>query len=155
MAGISGRAAGFIAELYFVDTVIGTKDITNVEADAISANEVKDVADMGSLDKVRNIIDIPVYGDDVAGKLPGQADPGTFDFNVTLDLSDSIHIALKDDDGIDQHTMIVKFSQGANVSYAVFDGFVATATVSMPIDDRIQMDVSIARSGAVTWVNAA
>lgn len=154
MTAVTGRAAGFIATLYFVNTVIGTKDFTNVSAAANTSTQVTDVADMGSLQKQRNIIDVPVYGADVSGKLPGQADPGQFDFNVTYHMDNAIHNALRDDDGTGQHSFIVKFSQGANETYAVFDGYIATADVSSPIDDRIQMDVSVARDGGVTWVDA-
>lgn len=155
MPAVSGRAAGFIAKLYYVATPITTKSATNLAAAAIAGNLVKDVADMGALTKERAIIDIPVYGADVMGKLPGQADPGTFDFNVTFDFSDTVHQAIRDNAGTSLHTFIVSFTQGANVSYAAFDGYVATASVGMPIDDRIQMDVSIARDGAVTFVSAA
>lgn len=154
MAAVQGRAAGFIAELYFSDSVITTKDESNTEAAAISANEVIDVASMGALESVRQIIDVPIYGESTAGKLPGQADPGTFDFNVTLNLNNSVHTDIRDDDGTSQHTFIVAFAQSTtNTTYAVFDGYIANASVGQPIDDRIQMDVSIARSGSVTWID--
>jgi len=155
MASVTGRAAGFIATLYYSAAVDATKDITSMATTAASGNEVLDVADIGSLNKTRTIIDIPVYGDDVKGKLPGQVDPGSFDFNVTLNLDDAIHTALRDDDGLTIHSFVIKFTQGANITYAVFDGYVADATVSQPIDDRIQMDVSVARAGAITWLDAA
>lgn len=155
MPSVTGRAAGFIATLYQVSAVITSKTATTVAAAAISGNQVIDVADMGSLTKARNIIDIPVYGADVMSKLPGQADPGTFDFNVTLNLNNTVHTAIRDDNGLVPHTYIIKFTQGTNVTYAVFDGYVATADVSAPIDDRIQMDVSIARDGAVVWIDVA
>jgi hypothetical protein len=155
MSSVTGRAAGFIATLYLVDSVISSKDLTTVAATAVVGNIVKDVADMGSLTKARNIIDIPVYGADTMSKLPGQADPGTFDFNVTFNMDDVTHKALRDDDGLTPHTLIIKFTQGTNVTYAAFDGYVATADVTAPIDDRIQMDVSIARDGGVTWLDAA
>ena len=154
MTAVTGRAAGFIANLYYVATVITTKDESTVEAAIIPGNLVKDVAEMGALSKTRTIIDIPVYGEDVAGKLPGQADPGTFDFNVTLNLDDTVHKALRDDTGRLQHSFIVEFEQSSTAkTYAAFDGFVADATVEQPIDDRIQMNVSIARSGAITWID--
>ncbi len=154
MAAVTGRAAGFIATLYHVATVITDKSETNLEAAEITANLVKDVASMGSLDKVRNIIDVPVYGADVAGKLAGQADPGTFDFNVTFDFSDTKHVALRDDAGRVEGTYIVVFTQSSTAkTYAAFDGFLANASLSQPIDDRIQADFSVARSGDVTWVD--
>ena len=154
MTAVIGRAAGFIGNLYYVPTVIATKSESTVEAAAVTANSIIDAASAGTLDKARTIIDIPVYGADVAGKLPGQADPGTFDFNVTLNLDNTVHKALRDDDGRNQHTFIVEFNQStAAKTYAVFDGFIAGANVGFPIDDRIQMDVSIARSGAITWID--
>jgi hypothetical protein len=154
MASVTGRAAGFIATLYYSAAVDADKDIASMATTAAIANEVLDVADIGSLNKTRTIIDIPVYGDDVKGKLPGQVDPGSFDFNVTLNLDDAIHTALRDDDGLTIHTFVIKFTQGANITYAAFDGYIADATVSQPIDDRIQMDVSVARAGAITWLDA-
>ena len=154
MAAVVGRAAGFIAELYYVPAVITDKSESNLEAAAIAANRVIDVASMGTLDRQRNIISVPVYGEDVAGSLAGQADPGTFDFNVTMNFDDSVHTALRDDDGRNQHTFIIRFFQNSNdYTLAAFDGFVANASVGQPIDDRIQMDCSVARSGAVTWVD--
>ena len=155
MASVQGRAAGFIATLFYSATVDATKNISSMATTAASGNEVLDVADIGALNKTRTIIDIPVYGDDVKGKLPGQVDPGSFDFNVTLNLDDAIHTALRDDDGLTIHTFVIKFTQGANITYAAFDGYIADATVNQPIDDRIQMDVSVARAGAVTWLDAA
>lgn len=155
MAAVTGRAAGFIATLYYSVTVDAVKDVASMATTAASGNEILDVADIGSLNKARTIIDIPVYGDDVKGKLPGQVDPGTFDFNVTLNLDDASHVLLRDDDGLTLHTFVVKFTQGAAITWAAFDGYVADATVTSPLDDRIQMDVSVARSGGVTWLDAA
>ena len=100
MAAVTGRAAGFIATLYYSVAVDSTKDVTSMATTAASGNEILDVADIGSLNKARTIIDIPVFGDDVKGKLPGQVDPGTFDFNVTLNLNDASHVLLRDDDGL-------------------------------------------------------
>lgn len=155
MASVTGRAAGFIATLYYSSSVDAVKDEASMATTAASGNEVLDVADIGSLNKTRTVIDIPVYGEDVKGKLPGQVDPGSFDFNVTLNLDDAVHGYLRDDDGLSEHTFVIKFTQGANVTYAAFDGYVSDATVNQPIDDRIQMDVSVARSGAITWIDAA
>jgi len=155
MAAVTGRAAGFIATLYYSVAVDADKTVLSMATTAASGNEILDVADIGSLNKARTIIDIPVYGDDVKGKLPGQVDPGTFDFNVTLNLDDASHVLLRDDDGLTIHTFVIKFTQGAAITWAAFDGYVADATVTSPLDDRIQMDVSVARSGGVTWLDAA
>ena len=155
MAAVTGRAAGFIATLYYSATVDAVKDVASMATTAASGNVVPDVADIGSLNKARTIIDIPVYGEDVKGKLPGQVDPGTFDFNVTLNLDDANHVLLRDDDGLSNHTFVIKFTQGSAITWAAFDGYIAEATVTAPLDDRIQMDVSVARSGGITWLDAA
>ena len=156
MPAVTGRAAGFIAELYYVATPIASASRTEagIEAAAIATNQVIDVSSMGALLKDRAIIDIPVYGEDVAGKLPGQADPGTFDFTVTMNFDNTTHVALRDDAGTGLHSFIVGFTQNTNnVTYALFDGYVASANVNQAIDGAITMDVSIARSGAITWVD--
>ena len=154
MASVQGRAAGFIATLYYGSTVDVDKDLTSMGTGTASSYKIIDVADIGSLNKTRSVIDVPVYGNDTKGKLAGQADPGSFDFNVTLNMDDAIHASLRDDAGIVPHTFIIKFTQGSSVTYAAFDGVVADASVNTPIDDRIQMDISIARSGGVTWIDA-
>ena len=153
---VEGRAAGFIATLYYVESPIASPSASTIAAAAIAANQVIDVADMGELTKERSVIDVPVYGQDTMGKLAGQADPGTFDFNVTMNFNDTIHQALRDDTGRIPHGWIIKFTQSAeNVTYAYFEGAVSRASVGQPIDDRIQMDVSVARAGDVTWTAEA
>ena len=157
MAAVQGRAAGFIANLYYSATLLATpRTEAVIEAVTIAGNQVIDVSAMGALQNQRTIIDIPVYGADVAGKLPGQADPGTFDFTITLNLNNATHVALRDDPGRIEHSFVIEYEQSATDStYAAFDGFIANATVNQAIDGAITMDVSVARSGAVTWVDNA
>ena len=155
MAAVTGRAAGYIAKLWYSATVITAKTETNIETVLNTAgNQIIDVRDMGALQKNRQIIDIPVYGEDTAGKLPGQADPGTFDFTVTMNFDNAMHVALRDDAGTTEHTFIVEFEQtSTNTTYAAFDGYIANATVTQAIDGSINMECSVARSGEITWVN--
>ena len=154
MPAVQGRAAGFIATLYRVPTVITDKSEANIEAAIVTANEVIDVSSMGALSRERAIIDIPVYGQDVAGKLAGQADPGTFDFTVTLNLNDAQHVAIRDNTGRLESTFILRYEQSAaNTTYAAFDGFLANASVTQAIDGAIAMECSVARSGDVTWID--
>lgn len=155
MTSVVGRAAGFIATLFISDTVIDDKSETNIDtALAVTNAAIIDVSSMGALSRERAIIDIPVYGADVAGKLSGQADPGTFDFTVTLSLDDARHVLLRDATGRIQNTFIIQYEQSTTATtYAAFDGFLANATVNQAIDGALTMDVSVARSGDVTWVN--
>ena len=157
MSSIVGNAAGYIATLYRVETVIATKSLTNVEAAVIAGNKMDGVKEMSTgLTSERQIIDIPVFGADVASKLPGQSDPGTFDFSVAFDGSDAVHVLARDDDGTALSTYIVVFTQSATaVTYACFDAYVANNSVMFSIDDVIGLDVSLARSGSITWLDKA
>jgi hypothetical protein len=155
MAGITGKISGHNTKLYYVASVIDTPNTTNVAAAANSSNEIIDLADLGDLNKSRNIIELNIYGQDAKGKLVGQADYGTFDFGVHLNLDDSVHQAIRDDNGDAEHTFILEIGLGANATYAVFDGYVADVSTSTPIDDSVQMSVSVAVDGAPVWIDAA
>ncbi len=157
MASITGQAVGYIATLYQAPSLDSVKDEASLSALAVSGNQIIDVKDMSTgLSKERSIVDVPVFGSDTAGKIPGQVDPGTFDFSVAYNGDDTVHNGMRDNDGKTPTTYILVFNQAAgNVTYAAFDGYVANATVNFSIDDVITMDCSIARSGAVTWVDAA
>ncbi len=155
MSGLTGQAQGYLAKLYKA-AVIGTKDESNLAAACIGGNEVVSTKDIGSgVSKSRNIIDVPVFGQDTAGKLPGQVDPGTFDFTVAFEGDNSVHTAIRDDAGTTQYTFIVEFTQGSNVTYVAMDGYIADATVNFSVDSEITMDCSVARSGGATWVDKA
>ncbi len=155
MSAITGNAVGFIATLYRVASVITDKSETNLEAAITSGNKVNGVKEMSTgLKSERSIIDVPVFGEDTMSKIPGQADPGTFDFSAAYDGTDAVHNAIRDDSGLTQATYIVVFTQSATAkTYAAFDGYTASGSVNFPIDDVISLDASIARSGSVTWVD--
>ena len=155
MAAVTGRAAGYIAELWYSATVLTTRTEAGIDTlIGTAANQVIDVSSMGAIQSQRQIIDIPVYGNDTAGKLPGQADPGTFDFTVTLNLNNTVHTSLRDDNGRTRHSFVIVFDQAtAAQTYAIIDGYVASANVNQAIDGAITMDVSIARDGSATWVD--
>lgn len=53
MAGVTGRAAGFIATLYYSASVIAVKNSAAMVTATASEFEVADVADMGALSKAR------------------------------------------------------------------------------------------------------
>ena len=154
MAAVQGRAAGYIARLWYSSAVIAKTETAIETLLSTATNQVVDVSAMGGLTKEREIIEIPVYGSDTGGALPGQAPAGTFDFTVTLSLNNTLHTGFRDDAGTTQRTFVVEFEQtSTNTTYAAFDGYIANATVNQPIDGAITMDVSIARSGAITWVD--
>ncbi|WP_069299889.1 phage tail tube protein [Neptunicoccus sediminis] len=156
MAGISGRqVGGLITSLYYSATKIASKDEANTAAAAISANQVVDLADLGTLNKTRAVVDVPAYGEDFVSKLVGQASADDFSINVTYNNDNAVHTAIRDDDGKTEHSFIIKFENGSAVTYAVFDGYISAADVTAPLDDRIQMDITVARTGAATWIDIA
>ena len=154
MPGVTGKRVGFIATLY-KSPLIASKTLTLVEAALVTANSVADVYDMGTLTKERDIVDLKLYGQDISSKITGQADPGTFDFTVAMNLGDTQHKAIRDDTGLTQFTFIVEYTVGTNKTYAAFDGFIATSDVEQAVDDVIKMNVSIARDGGITWLDKA
>ena len=155
MPAVVGRAAGFIGELSHSATAPAATTAVGLETFfSTAANSVIDVSDMGSLDREREVIDVPVYGADTAGKLAGQADPGTFDFEVTMNFDNAKHVALRDDSGRTVQHFVLRYGQSStNRTYAYFTGFIANASMGQPIDGRITMSVSVARAGDVTWAN--
>lgn len=155
MTAVTGRAAGYIAKLWYSSSVISTKDESNIETLlGTAANQVIDVSSMGTLSKEREIISIPVYGEDTAGALPGQVPASTFDFTVTMNFDNTLHTGFRDDAGTTERTFVVEFEQTSTATtYAAFDGYIANASVNQAIDGAITMDVSIARSGSITWVD--
>jgi len=155
MSGISGQQVGFNTTFY-KSTLVATKDETNLAAAAVSGNQIIDTTAFGTgLSKERTIIDTPVFGSDVAGKIPGQAELGTFDFSVLFNNDDAIHTAIRDDAGTTQYTFIMKFESGSDITWSAFDGYLAGATLNVAIDSVTSMDVSIARTNDAVHVDKA
>lgn len=155
MAGITGRVVGFRAEMFKIPTQTGVVTAATIATAAIGSTKIKDVRDIGGIAKERNIIDVPVYGQDSTDQIPGQINASTFDFSVTMNLSDTVHKAIRDDDATQMATYVMKISKGAEVTYCVFNGFIGNSTVNEPIDDVMTMDISIARVGSVKWLDKA
>jgi len=155
MAGISGKQVGFITTLY-MDALISTKDEANLSAAAVSGKQIVDVTEMSTgLTKERDVIDVATFGSDVASKITGMAQVGTFDFAVAYNNDDANHLAIRDDSGLTQKTFILKMENGAAITYASFDGYVASASIDLAVDSVVSMNCSVARTGDVTYVDAA
>lgn len=155
MAGVTGRVVGFRAELYKLPLQTGTSTAATIATASTSATLIKDIRDIGGIAKERNIIDVPVYGQDSTDQIPGQINSNTFDFSVTLNLDNTLHKSIRDDDATQMATFVMKISKGNQATYCVFNGFVGNATITPPIDDVVAMEVTVARVGTARWLDAA
>ena len=154
MPAFNGQV-GFEATIY-MSTHLPTKTLTLVEAAVTTANKLNKAYDVGPLTKERDIIDVNEYGNDTIGKVTGAADPGTWDFILApLDMADAQHIAIRDDAGTTLRTFIIVYGKDANITYGAYDGYIATADIEQSFDDVIKLNVTIARSGAITFLDKA
>lgn len=154
MAAIPKQTAGFSGKLYKTAALTTLTPIA-IAALAIPGNEVKGVSSMGEIAKARSTIDIPVYGADQSDQIPGQIEAATFEFSYTLDRSDTVHKAITDDAGTTSVGWIIAFTVGAAITYVAFNGRVLSANTDIAIDSAITVNASVARQGAVTWVDKA
>ena len=96
MAQISDKFNGSKTRLYrgpeVADiTTSGPADI----ADTAQYFSIGKIIDLGTISNEANVIDVPEFGQDYAGKLVGQLNAGTLDMSVAWDPSDTQHQALQ------------------------------------------------------------
>lgn len=154
MASAGSNFAAVNAAVLYSAAQVETKNLAALEALDSAGNLINGITDIGELTAEGSNIEFAVYGEEYSSSIPGQKSPGTFDMTVAMDFSDTIHTALRDDDGKTTHTFIVKFEvDGTNKTYAAFDGRVLSSTLSMGAGDVTTMNVSIARLGGATFVD--
>jgi hypothetical protein len=143
---------GLKTKLYVKDP----DDITKLALGNVSAAElVGDVSNIGDLELTRNIIEYNSYGQDFKRKLVGQADSGTLDITVSW-VPDAItapnQALLKTyfDSGADIDVAIIWEDPNAAQAGALFNGFIASFSVSQPTDDVVTANIQIAIDQGVT-----
>lgn len=97
MTGITDKFNGSKTRLYAgtaVDPVSGVG--LGEMATVATYKSIAKIIDLGTVANEANVIDVPEFGQDYAGKLVGQLNAGTLDMQVAWDPSDTEHIALKD-----------------------------------------------------------
>lgn len=97
MAQISDKFNGSKTRLYIGPSFanVATSGPTDL-ADTVNYISVSKIIDLGTIQNEANIIDVPEFGQEYAGKLVGQLNAGTLDMSVAWNPSDTQHIALKD-----------------------------------------------------------
>ena len=154
MAAVTGNYAGDITELYFSSAVIESKTETNLEAAVTTGNRVGRLTEPGEIGAERTVTSFAVAGEDYSSSVVGQADPGTYDFTVAVDWTETLHNTLATDNGKTTHTFIVKLNQSdANNTLVAFDGRIANATIGGAVGEVGTLNVSVARTGAHTIVH--
>ena len=146
--------AGDITELYFSSAVIESKTETNLEAAVTDDNKIGFITEPGDIGAERTVISFAVAGEDYSSSVVGQADPGTYDFTIAIDWTETLHNTLATDDGKTTHTFIVKLNQtDANNTLIAFGGRIANATIGGAVGEVGTLNVSVARTGAHTIVH--
>lgn len=97
MAGISDKFNGSKTRLYVGTAVDPVSTVGLGEmASTGTYTSIAKIIDLGTIQNEANVIDVPEFGQDYAGKLVGQLNAGTLDMSVAWDPSDANHIVLKD-----------------------------------------------------------
>ena len=96
MAQISDKFNGSKTRLYVGPEVadIATSGPAEV-ADTVNYKSIGKIIDLGTIQNEANVIDVPEFGQDYAGKLIGQLNAGTLDMSVAWDPSDVEHQVLQ------------------------------------------------------------
>jgi hypothetical protein len=96
MTGITDKFNGSKTRLYVGTAVdpISTVGLSEM-ATVATYTSIAKIIDLGTIQNEANVIDVPEFGQDYAGKLVGQLNAGTLDMSVAWDPSDSNHIVLQ------------------------------------------------------------
>ena len=158
MAAVNGRFASYNIDVHWDPdgTLWGATAPTEAAIDSfITANaKLVDVTSLDALDSSRNIIDLPLYGQDRAGQLPGQINGSSLVFEVVFNANNATHVALRDDDGTTEQPFLLVYNQGTdNMTYAAFDGYTGGYSMSQPVDGAWTMEITVPISNTIHWVD--
>ena len=156
MAAVNGVYAGDITEIYFLASPLSTVDEASIETAAVDANEVPNVTEIGTLASESDIITYNVAGATFSGSLPGQRNPGTFDFGIAIDWTQAIVTTIYNDTGKSTRGIILVYNESStNKTYIYFEGRVASTSISGNVGEVATINCSIARTGAATVIQNA
>ena len=156
MPAVQGNYAGDITQIYYVPTVIADKSETNIEAALVADNLVGFVTEVGEVTAEATNIEFGIAGEEFSSSIPGQRSPGTYDFTVAVDWSNTLHNTLATLSPRDTHTWIVVLNQStANRTYIAFDGRLGNATVGGGVGEVGTLALSVFRTGGHTIVHNA
>lgn len=155
MAGIGNEFQADIVQTYYIAVPLDQLTEATMKAATTAANEIKSMASLGSVSATRAAIPLLRAGDDFQGTLPGQADPGTYDFTINWIPTDPIHQALTTDKARVRHTIILKAEVGDDVTYIGFHGRIGSAENNGDLGSARQWTISFLRDGPHVIVNKA
>lgn len=148
MAAIQAPFSGLLTKLY--------ADTTALSLATVSASElIGEVDNVGDFELTRNIIEYNSYGTNYKRKLVGQADSGTLDIQLSWvpDAATQPNQGLlKDhyDSGAKLFFAVMWTDASGNEAGATFAGFVASFSISQPVDDVVRASVQIAIDQDIT-----
>lgn len=153
MTSVIGNYAGDITEIYFSDAVIADKTEANIEAVAIPANRIGLVTEIGEVTAEATNIEFALAGEEFSSSIPGQRSPGTYDFTVAVDWSDTLHNTLSTLSPRESHTFIIVLNQSTTAkTYIAFDGRLGNATIGGGVGEVGTLALSVFRIGGHTIV---
>ena len=154
MPAVTGNYAGDITEIYYSAAIISDKSEANLEAAIVPANRVGSVTEIGEVTAEATNIEFAVAGEEFSSSLPGQRSPGTYDFTVAVDWSNTLHNTLATLSPRESHTWIVVLNQSTdNRTYIAFDGRLGNATIGGGVGEVGTLALSVFRTGAHTIVH--
>lgn len=129
-------------------------DVTTVNVAGTPAAVVGKITDLGTISNEANVIDVPEFGQEYAGKLVGQLNAGTLDMTIAWDPADAEHIALKD--AVTNKTkklFAIVWDDGVGQEYVAFNAYVASFGIETTIDDAVKASCSLAIDGQLHFYN--
>lgn len=154
MPAVSGNYAGDITQIYYSAAVITDKSEANLEAAIIADNLIGNVTEVGEVTAEATNIEFGIAGNEFSSSIPGQRSPGTYDFTVAVDWTNTLHNTLATLSPRDTHTWIVVLNQSTeNRTYIAFDGRLGNATVGGGVGEVGTLALSVFRTGAHTIVH--
>lgn len=167
MAHVAGPYAGDITEIWWNSA--GTTAHTETAIETLLGtltNRVGSVTEVGEITAEATNIEFSLAGEEFSSSIPGQRSPGTYDFTVAYDPSNTVHQALLADSGRQTRTFIVVLRQGTTtaansgaptsgqeVTYIAFDGRIGNTTISGNVGEVGTLQISIFRTGGRTIVS--
>ena len=153
MPSVQGNYAGDITRIYYVPTPLTMVNEANLEAAAIATNRIDNVTEIGEVSAEANIIEFAIAGEDFSSQVVGQRSPGTYEFTVAVDWSNTLHNTLSTLSPNATHGWIVQlFESSTNNTFIYFDGRLANATIGGGVGEVGTLTLSVARTGAHTIV---
>lgn len=156
MPSVQGNYAGDITRIYYVPTVLADRTESGIETAIADSDTVLigDVTEVGEITAEATNIEFAIAGQEFSSSIPGQRSPGTYDFTVAVDWSDTGHNTLATLSPRTNHSWIVEFFEStANRTWVVFDGRLGNATIGGNVGEVGTLAMSIYRTGAHTIVH--